>query len=146
MHEAPVLGTMQNVLATNGGRLISFDLAGRKVGWTRQANFIGQVSSCNGNVYARNDGQVDIRREGDGGVVGVWAPPAGEAVQSNIVVTKNLLFASTEARTYAVDLATGQTVWSIPRAGKLSLGNDGTLAIAGATGTVTAVDLRYRRR
>jgi len=36
-------------------------------------------------------------------------------------------------------------VWSLPKAGKLSLGNEGTLVIAGDTGTVTAVNLRYKR-
>jgi len=41
------LGGASNVLATNGGRLISFNLQSRSIGYTIPANFRGQVSVAN---------------------------------------------------------------------------------------------------
>jgi outer membrane protein assembly factor BamB len=45
------------------------------------------------------------------------------------VVTKNLLFVSTNSATYAIDLRTHKPVWSYPFAGRLALTRSGILYI-----------------
>jgi hypothetical protein len=53
-------------------------------------------------------------------------------------VTDSHIFVSTGSATYAVSLSSGQTVWSLPYGGALSLA-DSTLYIAGSDGFLTAV-------
>lgn len=138
---APVLGSSNNLLATNGGRLISFDLGAKTIGWEQKASFTGTVTVADGLLYVVNSGQVDVRRESDGSLVGPWVPPEGQ-VRAPLIVTRNLLFASTATRTYAVDLATRRQVWSYPAAGHLTLSSQGLLLIAQANGKLAAISVK----
>ena len=65
MNTAPTLGGSSNVLATNGRRLISFNLQSRSIGYALTSNFRGQVSVANGVVYVVNGAQVEARNESD---------------------------------------------------------------------------------
>ncbi len=141
MDLAPVLGASDNLLVTNGGRLISFDLQTRRIGWEHKAAFTGTVTVAEGLLYVVNNGQVDVRRESDGSLVGPWVPPEG-SVKAPVIVTRNLLFASTIGNTYAVDLATRRQVWSYPAGGQLALSRDGVLLIAQQTGRLVAISLK----
>jgi hypothetical protein len=141
MDQAPTLGGASNVLATNGGRLISFNLQARSIGYAIPANFRGQVSVANGTVYVANNGQVEARKEIDGSLQWLWIPPTGQ-VTGPMIVTKNMLLVSTATNTYAVDLATHQQVWSYPAGGSLALSAQGILFIAQSTGRLTAVSVR----
>lgn len=142
MDLAPALGDANNLLATNGGRLISFDLAGQRIGWQHTGGFTGSVSVGGGHVYVVANGHVEVRRESDGGLVGPWVPPTGR-VEGPVLVTSNLLFASTASTTYAVDLATRRQVWSYPMGGALSLSAEGVLYIAQREGgKLAAIGLR----
>ena len=141
MNAAPTLGSMSNVLATNGGRLISFDLQSRSIGYVVQSNLRGQVSVANGIVYVSNNGQVEARNESDGSLQWLWIPPEGQPA-GPMIVTKNILLVSTAAKTYAVDLATRQSVWSYPAGGHLVLSAQGILFIAQSSGRLTAISAR----
>jgi hypothetical protein len=141
MNSAPVLGGASNVLATNGGRLISFNLQSRSIGYSLKANFRGQVSVANGTVYVTNNGQVEARNEADGSLQWLWIPPEGQAL-APVIVTKNMLLVSTAANTYAVDLGTHQQVWSYPAGGQLTLSAQGILFIAQSSGRLTAISVR----
>jgi hypothetical protein len=141
MNSAPTLGGASNVLATNGGRLISFNLQSRSIGYALQANFRGQVSVANGTVYVANNGQVEARNEADGSLQWLWIPPQGQ-VTGPMIVTKNMLLVSTAAATYAIDLATRQQVWSYPAGGSLTLSAQGILFIAQSSGRLTAISVR----
>lgn len=141
MNQAPTLGGASNVLATNGGRLISFNLQSRSIGYTIPANFRGQVSVANGMLYVVNNGQVEARGETDGSLQWLWIPPEGQ-VTGPIIVTKNMLLVSTAAKTYAVDLSTHQQVWSYPAGGSLALSAQGILFIAQSTGRLSAISVR----
>lgn len=141
MNVAPTLGGASNVLATNGGRLISFNLQSRSIGYALQSNFRGQVSVANGTLYVSNNGQVEARNETDGSLQWLWIPPVGQPV-GPMIVTKNILLVSTATATYAIDLATRQQVWSYPAGGSLTLSAQGILFIAQSSGRLTAVSVR----
>ena len=141
MNTAPTLGSGSNLLATNGRRLISFDLQARSIGYTITSNFRGQVTVANGVVYVVNNSQVEARNESDGSFQWSWTPPAGQPV-GPMIATKNLLLVSTATSTYAVDLASQQPVWSYPAGGHLTLSAQGILFIAQSSGRLTAVSVR----
>ena len=141
MNTAPTLGGSSNVLATNGRRLISFNLQSRSIGYALTSNFRGQVSVANGVVYVVNGAQVEARNESDGSLQWSWAPPEGQPV-GPMIVTKNLALVSTAANTYAVDLVSHSQVWAYPAGGHLTLSAQGILFIAQSSGRLTAVSVR----
>ena len=139
---SPALGSMNNLLVTQGGRLISFNLQTRTIGWQRPGTFKGNVTVANRVLYVVNNGQVEARSESDGALLWVWIPPAGQQVRGTLVATNNLLFASTASRTYAIDIAGKVATWSFAGGGHLALGRDGILFIAQESGMLAAVDLK----
>jgi hypothetical protein len=141
MNTAPALGGASNVLATNGGRLLSFSLGSRSIGYALAGNFRGQPTVANGVVYVVNGAQVEARRESDGSLQWSWVPPAGQPA-GPMIATKNLLFVSTAANTYAVDLASHAPVWSYAAGGSLTLSAQGILLIAQSSGKLSAVSVR----
>ena len=65
-----------------------------------------------------------------------WSPPDSSfgVVVNNMIVTNNLLFASTNKGVYAVDLTTHKTVWTLPVPGyHMAISPTGMLYIASAT-------------
>ena len=149
MDLAPVLGSLNNVIVINGGRLISFDLAKQKIGWKIPkkegdvGRFSGQPSLANGIIYAVYEGYLYALDESDGSFIEgwlPWQPPlVGESIVTPMIVTDNLIFVSTESATYAVDLASQTDVWSYPAGGHLALSDDGVLFIATSGGILHAI-------
>jgi Big-like domain-containing protein/putative pyrroloquinoline-quinone binding quinoprotein len=140
MNTAPTLGGASNLLATNGGRLISFNLLSRSIGYALTSSFRGQPTIANGVVYVVNNAQVEARNESDGALLWSWTPPGQPA--GPMIVTRNLLLVSTAASTYAVDLASHTQVWSYAAGGQLALSAQGILFIAQSSGRLTAVSVR----
>ena len=140
---APVLGSSNNLLAaqTGSGRLLSFDLANRRIGWTVTGAFAGQVTLADGVIYVRSNQGLQARRESDGSLLWSWTPPLGY-VQGPMIATRNLLFVSTATTTYALDIGARLQAWSYPAGGHLALSKDGLLLVAQASGTLTAIDVR----
>jgi cysteine-rich repeat protein len=139
MNIAPVIGTQDDILAIQGGRLLSFDLARRIIAWQIDETFQGQPAVAVGVVYAINDGALQARDESDGALLWQWQAPTG-SLTGSFVVTSNLLFVATSSTTYAVDLRTHEPVWQHPASGHLALSNEGALLIV-SSGTVTAIDV-----
>ena len=154
MDLAPVVGSLNNVIVINGGRLISFDLAKQKIGWEipkkegDPGSFSGQPSLANGIIYAVSEGYLQALDESDGSFIEgwlPWQPPPleGESIVESIVtpmiVTDNLIFVSTASKTYAVDLESQTAVWSYDAGGHLALSDDGILFIATAEGELHAI-------
>ena len=142
MQLAPVLGSMGDVLAIHDGRLIRFDLAGRRIAYQIQASFTGQPSVAKGVVYAINGGALEARNESDGSLRWRWVSPTGAATQ-HVIVTDTHVFVRTATATHAVELLSGQSVWSIAAVGAMALGEE-TLYIASAAGVVTAISMPER--
>jgi len=141
MNVALSLGSQQDALATHNGRLISFDLANHTIRWERPGAFTGQVTIAGNVLYVVGNGQVEARKETDGSLLWIWVPPEGRA-SGPIIVTDNLLFVSTSANTYVLDLASHRQVWSYPAGGSLALSSQGILFIARSDGKVSAVAMK----
>jgi len=138
----PVLGAAHDLLTVQNNTLLSFDLQGRTTAWRVGGSFVGQPSVTDAVVYAQNGLDVDARRESDGGLLWTWRRPAQAALWPAMIVTRNLLFATDGAQTYAVDLAAHLVVWTYPAGGELSLSADGLLLIGQTNGTLTAIGVK----
>ena len=161
----PVLGSKRNAISFAGGAfsghasssteqydqrvLSSFDLAGRRYNWSTANRYLTTPAVADGVLYAgRNMPSVlDAMDEATGKVLWSWFPPeSSETIHRNIIVTRNLLFVSTDRAVYAIDLATRKSVWRYAEPGALALSADRTLYISvGAvtsTGKLVAIRLK----
>jgi outer membrane protein assembly factor BamB len=157
MDLAPVLGSQNNVIAIQDGRLISFDLTNRIIGWETRGGeeedvenegFSGQPSLASGVIFAVFNGDLRAINASDGSFVEdwqPWQPPQNEMIVTPMIVTDNLIFVSTEntnspgSTTYAVDLETQKRAWSYSTGGQLALSDEGVLFIATADGQLIAI-------
>jgi uncharacterized protein YjdB len=142
MDGSPVLGGANNVLSTQANRLVSFDLTAKTIAWTKTGTFVGNVTTAgDGHLYVFNNRQLEVHRESDGAAEWIWIPSEGSPIGTT-VLTKNLIFVSTAANTYAIDLGSHRQVWSYPAGGHLALSNQGLLLIAQSNGKLTAIGVR----
>jgi outer membrane protein assembly factor BamB len=165
LFSAPMLGSRGNAIAFSGsgfsGRaassseqfdsrvLVDYDVATRTRPWRSANSYLTHPALAKGVVYAARNGPatLDAMSEADGHVLWSWNPPAGDAsFHRNIVVTRNLVFVSTDANVYAIDLGTHLPVWHYPQPGMLAISANLTLYIAtGASisdGSLVAVTLK----
>jgi hypothetical protein len=140
MRIAPVLGNQSDLLSTQGGRLISFNLGTRQRRYQVRGEFRGTVAVANDTLYVINGGRLEARRESDGALLWSWDPR--DPLVGPVIVTRNIVFVRSQGRSYAVDIPSHRSVWSIVAAGPLTLTSSGLLLIAGTSGTVTAVRVR----
>jgi hypothetical protein len=151
MGGAPVLGAPGSLFVarygnavtyggTNGNELLRFNTDKSYVDWRIPGNYPLTPAYASGFVYAPNTNpyRIEVRAEGDGALQWSWTPPqaAETGWVAEPVVTKNLLFVSTNVATYAIDLRTHKTVWSYPAGGKLALTRSGILYIQNADAVV----------
>lgn len=149
-HGSPMIGGRNNVLAFTGGafsgrassnveqydqRVISsFNINTRTYEWSTPYAYITAPAVANGVFYAarNNPMSLDAIDEVTGKVIWSWTPVgSGDTdFHRNIVVTRNILFVSTDKSVYALDLATRMPVWSYPKPGMLAISSDRTLYIA----------------
>jgi outer membrane protein assembly factor BamB len=87
--------------------------------------------------------RLEARAEADGSLLWSWTPPfAGDRnFNSEVLLTDNLAFISTNKATYAIDLASHQTVWSYPLMGRLALSQSGILYVRGKS-QLAAINLK----
>jgi outer membrane protein assembly factor BamB len=148
---APILGNRGHVLSYSDGGfsghaassseqyapriLVNYDVYNRTVAWRSAQSYLTQPALANGVVYvARNQPPtLDALDETDGHVLWSWPMPSGAGdtgFHRNTVVTRNLVFVSTDAHIYAIDLKTHRAVWSLPIAGMLAISGDSVLLVA----------------
>jgi outer membrane protein assembly factor BamB len=138
---APAIGASNDLIGVQGGRLLSFNLASHSIGWERKGSFSGQATVADGMIYVVANNQVEAHNEDDGALAWLWIPPEGTPT-GPMIATKNMLFVSTAARTYAVDLVSHRHVWSYAAGGKLALSAQGVLLISQTKGKLTAITAR----
>ncbi len=161
----PVLGSKRDAISFAGGAfsgrasssqehydqcvLSSFDLTQRRYNWSTANPYLTAPALADGVLYAgRNTPSVlDAMDEATGKVLWSWFPPeSAETIHRNIIVTRNLLFVSTDRAVYAIDLATRKSVWRYAEPGALALSADRTLYIAvgatSSTGKLVAIRLQ----
>ncbi|QYK04848.1 PQQ-binding-like beta-propeller repeat protein [Shewanella zhangzhouensis] len=165
-HGSPVIGTEGRVMAYSGGafsgrassnaehfedRVISsFDVVKKEYRWASRFTYKTFFATHNGVVYAgkNNPASLDAIDEDTGEVLWSWVAPTTQdtSFHRNVVVTKNLLFVSTNAHVYAIDLQTREQVWSYDEPGTLAITDNRILLLAtGAQesdGRLIAFDLR----
>lgn len=140
--ETPVIGSMDNLLVVNGGRLTCHEKSDGTIRWSVPDSFDALASPANGLVYAINGGTLEVRDELNGTLLNYWTPLSG-ALDRNLIVTPDHVLASTADTTYLIDRDTFVDVWDYPAGGWLTLG-EGLLLISQDSGTVTAIDYNER--
>jgi outer membrane protein assembly factor BamB len=134
-------GNLSNA-AANG--IVAFDTVNKSVRWSASGGFSGNPAYADGYLFAANNAtnKMEVRRESDGGIEWSWAAPATDPTfDSDVLLTKNLVFVSTTTTTYAIDRTTHAMVWSYQAAGKLALSANGILYIKG-TSKIVAINLK----
>jgi outer membrane protein assembly factor BamB len=128
-----------------GNYLLHFNTSALTIDWNVKGDYPHTPAYKTGVVYAVNDNpmQLEARSEADGSLLWSWPPPAAGdvAFSSEVLLTNNLVFVSTNLSTYAVDLTTHKAVWSYPVSGNLALSNDGVLYLEGIN-TLTAINAK----
>lgn len=152
---SPVLGSPGSVFAAqygnsvlNGGAigntLINFRLKDNRVAWKVRGVYPATPAFHAATLYAVNNNplRLEALSESDGQLIWSWTPPNASDTRfvSEVLLTDNLAFVSTNASTYAIDRQSRRAVWSWPRSGKLALSAQGVLYIQG-TSELTAINL-----
>ena len=151
---APVLTTPGMAVAAeyNGAvwswgtnALLKFNTDKGYIDWRLEGSYAVSPAYAEGVLYAPNKSpfRLEARSESDGALRWSWTPPiAGEtAWAAEPVVTKNMVFVSTDKNTYGIDVASGKAVWSYPLAGRLALTRSGILYIH-STEALVAVNVK----
>ena len=124
-----------------GNNLTRFDTARGFVDWRVKGVYTVTPAYAEGVLYAPNNNpyRVEARSEADAKLLWSWTPPlSGEqSFYGAPVVTKNLLFVSTNLNTYAIDLRSQKVVWSYPAPGHLAISQNGVLYIQNPDALVT---------
>jgi hypothetical protein len=128
-----------------GNSLLHFNTQALTVDWQSAGDYPATPAYNSGVLYAVNNNpvQLEARSETDGSLLWSWVPPASGDVgfKSEVLLTKNLAFVSTNLSTYAVDLTTHKAVWSYPVTGNLALSSKGVLYLEGIN-TLTAINAK----
>jgi outer membrane protein assembly factor BamB len=141
---APILGTMGNVMAYSSQRsastpsiLVNWSTATKAYVWRSAATYSTAPAVGNGLVYLSHadPGELDALDEATGKVLWGWAPPLGERMIGNTILTNTLVFVSTDKAIYAIPTqgSTHTPVWSAAGGGEMALTGDGTLIVTGQT-------------
>jgi hypothetical protein len=153
---APVLGAAGSVFVANytnsalnggaiGNTLLNFRTSTNSIAWQVAGAYPTTPAYHGGVVYAANvvPLRLEARAESDGALLWWWTPPHPGDSQfvSEVLLTSNLAFVSTNRATYAIDLTTHRPVFSYPLSGKLALSPNGILYIHNTTDLV-AINLK----
>ncbi len=166
-HGSPMLGGRNNVIAFAGSAfsgtaspsgehydqrvLSSFNIGTKAWEWATRDAYLTHPAVAKGVIYAARNrpNYLDAIDEATGRILWSWSPMPDQGdteFHRNIIVTRNLLFVSTNVAVYAIDLATHKPVWRYPVPGMLAISANRTLYISsGATssaGTLIAIKLK----
>ncbi|MFT3996891.1 MAG: PQQ-binding-like beta-propeller repeat protein [Asticcacaulis sp.] len=126
---APVLTSKNSVISLSGTgyytRYVTLiDTVTKARLWRSAIPYSAQPAYAKNLIFTAKDtpARLDVLKESDGTIAWSWVPPIADSrFASNIIVTDNLLFVSTDKAVYAIDLTTHQSVWSYPASGNLIL-------------------------
>jgi outer membrane protein assembly factor BamB len=93
-------------------------------------------------LYAINGGKLEARSAATGAPL--WSSPAlgAGSPYTQVLATDNLVFAASQSRVVAVDLATHAVVWEYAAGGSMAISENGILYITHPTNGVVAINLR----
>ncbi|MBS0419797.1 MAG: PQQ-binding-like beta-propeller repeat protein [Proteobacteria bacterium] len=148
---APVLGAPGSVFVAqyansvlNGGAigntLINFRTDSGTIGWKIAGCYPTTPAYRSGVLYVLNQTpfRLEARAEADGSLLWSWTPanPAETLFASEVLLTRNMAFVSTDRATYAIDLQTHLPAFSYPASGKLALSANAILYIQNPTSLI----------
>jgi len=139
-------GIVVNLNAQNDGSpLDHFNLSSQILDWEVAGDFSSEPAVYGSTIFIGNEAtsQLEARDIADGHLLWSWSPQGDgdDTDVSSVVVTQNIIFASTAQGVYAIDMEKRVTVWSIPFAGSLAISPSGLLYIRGE-GKIAAINLR----
>ncbi len=153
---AAVIGAPGSVIAANysaapnsypgstGNTLLDFNVALNSVAWKIAGAYPSTPAYNAGVIYAANDNplRLEARSETDGTLLWSWQPGGSDVrFVSEVLLTQNMAFVSTDLAVYGVDLGSHLAVWSYPLSGRVSLSQNGILYIEGAS-PLTAINVK----
>jgi hypothetical protein len=153
---SPVLGAAGSVFVANyansvlnggtiGNTLLNFNVNKSIITWQITGDYPSTPAYNNGVLYVANENPIrlEARAEADGTLLWSWTPPqAGDVhFNSEVLLTTNLVFVSTNLATYAIDIPTHRVVWSYPVTGRLALSQNGILYLQGQS-LLIAINLK----
>lgn len=135
---APVMVSENEILTLHSGYLSLFNIANQNITWSKGSGFIGQPSYDGKFIYAsRNDGLCVLDTSGK--VSWNWYKK-NEKVLGQMLVTKNLIFISTNKNVYAISKKRHEQVWAYHASGLLSMGM-GHLYILDKMGNLISINV-----
>ncbi|WP_377703486.1 PQQ-binding-like beta-propeller repeat protein [Pseudoduganella sp. UC29_71] len=142
---APVLSATQLFVTdsdSTGGALAAFNIATGKLNWQVQSSFTSYPALVADVLYAINGGKLEARSAATGAPL--WSSPAlgAGSPYTQVLATDNLVFAASQSRVVAVDLATHAVVWEYAAGGSMAISENGILYITHPTNGVVAINLR----
>lgn len=140
MQLAPVLGGHHDAIVVHDGRLVRFDLIKHTVAYAVGSGYQGQPAVKNGAIYTIYANGLRVVDQDTGNLLWSWSDPS-ELLTGAVVLTNQHAVVGSANRTFLIDLQTHQSVWSIARAGTVSI-DGSSLYIASnnfSSGTLTAI-------
>jgi hypothetical protein len=137
-------GSMNNGVGGPSNTLLDFDLALNSIAWKVTGDYPTTPAYNAGVIYVANQRpmRLEARSETDGSLAWSWTPPAADQhFESEVLLTRNIAFVSTDLAIYGIDTTSHQAVWSYPLSGRLALSQNGILYIEGAS-PLTAINLK----
>jgi outer membrane protein assembly factor BamB len=139
LNTAPVIDTPDTIVVVDAvqpsvpqlaNHLIRYSISQRNELWHVSGSFASNPATADGRIYVLSTAAngLDVYDASNGAKLWSWGAPE-EIPVGNLIVTNNLVFASTATATYAIDVVSHQSVWSTPQAGHLALSSNGVLYI-----------------
>ena len=149
---SPVLGAPGSIFVANYvndvNTLINFNLNDNAIAWQIPGAYTSTPAYADSILYAVNENplRLEAHAEADGTMLWSWQPQlAGDTdFISEVLLTKNLVFVSTNQATYGIDITTHRAVWSYPLSGRLALSQNGILYLQGEKSLV-AINLNSEK-
>jgi outer membrane protein assembly factor BamB len=139
----PVVLTDTQQAIVGDGNLAAFDVKNHTRSWIVDGASIGTPAYGNGTIYAfgANGTSLQARAPQTGNLLWQVSLQDGD-MYTNVIVTHNLAFVSSDTRTQAIDLGTRKIVWTYPIGGSMAISARGVLYIMTSTGALAAINLR----
>lgn len=139
----PVVLTDTQQAIVGDGNLAAFDVKNHTRSWIVDGASIGTPAYGNGTIYAfgANGTSLQARAPQTGNLQWQVSLQDGD-IYTNVIVTRNLAFVSSDTRTQAIDLGTRKPVWTYPMGGSMAISARGVLYIMTSSGALAAINLR----
>lgn len=138
MNLAPVVSG-DSVVAIHNARLVHFNLKTKTMDWDLKSQFSGQPVIKDDQIYAINNGKVEVRNINTGVLINTIT--GTNYFTGNPLLTNNLLFISDATNTYAYDPMTLKKVWTLTgKSGPMFMADDALYVMSNAN--ISAIDVK----